>query len=343
MNPGLLAGSGSPIPGRPSQVDQRAQLPAAAADTAWVTLPRQVLPQTTYLVTRRVSQRQFLLKPTAQSRQAALYCFHRAAEVYGVSMHALQVLDNHYHAVLTDPRGELPGFMAWVNRELAKCMNELYDRSEAFWSDDPYSSVTLHDREAVIDKCGYLFVNVVQALLVRDFRDWHGVRSTPADWLAAPATVKRPEFHFGQKDKRWAEVPVRYTLPPALADRDPQHVVADMEALIAERQRAIRVQTARDGKTFWGTKRLEKLNPFDAPKTPRPKGKLNPTFAAGTAEGQRRGRAILNAFRSAYREALHKWRHGLACVFPAGTFWLARFARVACAPLETACPALDSS
>ncbi len=81
---------------------------------------------------------------------------------------------------------------------------------------------------------------------------------------------------------------------------------------------------------------------FDVPKTPRRKGKLNPTFAAGTAEGQRRGRAILNAFRSAYREALHKWRHGLACVFPAGTFWLARFARVACAPLETACPPLDT-
>ena len=94
---------------------------------------------------------------------------------------------------------------------------------------------------------------------------------------------------------------------------------------------------------FGVRKRLEKLNPFDTPKTPRRKGKLNPTFAAGTAEGQRRGRAIVNAFRAAYREALHKWRHGLACVFPAGTFWLARFARVACAPLETACPALDSS
>jgi putative transposase len=112
-----------------------------------VSLPRQVLPGTTYLLTRRTAQRQFLLKPTVKSKQVVLYCFHRAARVHGVQIHALQVLDNHYHAVVTDPNAELPSFMAWVDREIAKCLNELYDRAENLWSDDHYSAV-VHSRRS---------------------------------------------------------------------------------------------------------------------------------------------------------------------------------------------------
>lgn len=307
-----------------------------------VTLPRQVLPGVTYLITRRVSQRQFLLKPTPLSRQVVEYCFHRACQIYGVDLHSLQVIDNHYHATATDVRGELPNFMAWVDREIAKCMNETYDRAENFWSDDHYSAVALHDAEAVFAKTVYVFVNVVKALLVKDYREWHGVRSTPQDWLRAPKVVKRPEFHFDQKDKRWAEVECRYTIPPQFRDRDPALFVQDMEAAIEERQREIRAEAARNDKTFVGQKRLENLNPFDKPKSAHVKGKLNPTFAAGTAQGQKHARDMLHAFRGAYVEALSKWRQGLACMFPAGTFWLARFAHVACAPLDAAAPALES-
>jgi putative transposase len=307
-----------------------------------VTLPRQVLPGTTYLVTRRVSQRQFLLKPSAVTRQVVLYCFHRAAQKYDIELHALETLDNHYHAVVTDTRGNLPDFMAWVHREIAKCLNEIYGRSENLFSDDKYSAVVLIDRESVLDKLVYTFVNVVAARLVRHYRDWHGVRSTPQDWLRPPDSVKRPDFHFGQSDERWAEVECRYTVPPQLRDSEAEQLVGELDRMIAERERSIRAEAARAGKTFVGEQRLLKLDPFDSPKTPHRKGKLNPRFAAGTAEGQERGRQMLRAFRSAYREAFEKWRNGVRSTFPAGTFGLIRLARVLCARLETAQPALDS-
>ena len=294
------------------------------------------------MVTRRVAQRQFLLKPTPESKDSVRYCFHRAAKVYGIEIHALTVLDNHYHAILTDCHGELPKFMAWVDREIAHCVNEIYDRSENLWSVDHYSSVVLHDAEAVIGKLEYLFCNVVAALLVRDYRDWHGVRSTPADWDGRVQKAVRPKVRFSQRDKRWAEVEVRYTIPPALRDRDPDELIAEMQRRIEARQREIVAEAKRNGRSFVGTARLEKLSPFDYPKSPRKKGKLNPTFAAGTPEGQRRARAMLKHFRSAYREALSKWRNGQSCVFPAGCYWLARFANVCVAPLETAYPALES-
>jgi putative transposase len=307
-----------------------------------VSLPRQVLPGTTYLITRRTAQRQFLLKPTVKSKQVVLYCFHRAARAHGVQIHALQVLDNHYHAVVTDPNAELPSFMAWVDREIAKCLNELYDRAENLWADDHYSAVVLHDAEAVLGKLVYVYCNVVKALLVRDFRDWHGVRSTPHDWLGLAGTVLRPDFHFNQRDARFAEVIVEYTVPPALRDRDARSLVDDLQRMIDEQQTQIRSDASRAGKAFLGSGRLEKLSPFDFPKSRHIKGRLSPAFAAGTVEGQRRARAMLIHFRTAYREALCKWRSSIACVFPAGCYWLARFANVAVAPLDTACPALDS-
>jgi REP element-mobilizing transposase RayT len=313
------------------------------ADNSRMTRARQILPGTTYLVTRRVSQRQFLLKPTAESVQVMLYCIHRAAQMYNIDIHSVQVPDNHAHITLTDRDGRLPEFMAWLDREVAKCMNKLYKRSENFWCTGSYSAVRLLDDEAVFDKTGYLFVNVVQALLVRDFRDWRGVRSTPEDWMKPPTLVKRPDFHFNQNDERWAEVECRYSVPPQFRDRNVEDFVREVNANIKTRQGQIVAEAKRNGKAFIGVDRLAKLNPFDKPKSKARKGKLNPRFAAGTAEGQRLGRNMLKAFHVGYCEALGKWRNGQASMFPAGTYWLAKFVNVCCAPLSTATPALSSA
>jgi len=307
-----------------------------------VSLPRQVLPQTTYLLTRRCAQRQLLLTPSSTTNQVVLYCLHRAAEMYGVELHAVQALSNHLHIIATDVRGELPSFMAWVDREIAKCMNDRLDRAEAFWSNDHYSGVVLHDAQAVVDKLVYVFVNCVAARLVRNYGDWPGVYSTPRDWGAPPRSVERPEFYFSQRDERWAEASVRYTVPPALRDRDPLVLRASIDDAVAERERELRAEVRRTGKTFLGAERVLEQSSFDFPKSAHRKGKLSPTFAAGSAEGQRRARKMLRHFRAAYREALGIWRRGIACIFPAGTYWLARFVNVCCAPLETAMPALDS-
>jgi hypothetical protein len=42
-------------------------------------LPRQVIPRQFYLVTRRCTQRQFLLRPDAATNNAFLYCLITAA------------------------------------------------------------------------------------------------------------------------------------------------------------------------------------------------------------------------------------------------------------------------
>ncbi len=85
-----------------------------------MSLPRRVVPNTTYLVTRRCLGRRFLLRPDAALNQLFLYCLALGAHKYGIAVHGLCVMSNHYHLTLTDERGVLPEFMGWLNSQLAK-------------------------------------------------------------------------------------------------------------------------------------------------------------------------------------------------------------------------------
>ena len=59
-----------------------------------MTLPRQVLPHQTYLVTRRCIGRRFLLRPDDALNNVFVYCLGLAARKYGVQLHALSVMSN---------------------------------------------------------------------------------------------------------------------------------------------------------------------------------------------------------------------------------------------------------
>jgi putative transposase len=77
-----------------------------------MTAPRQILAGATYLVTRRCSQRLFLLKPSRLTNSVFLYLLAVAARRFGIAVHAYCVLSNHFHLVLTDPAARLPAFWA---------------------------------------------------------------------------------------------------------------------------------------------------------------------------------------------------------------------------------------
>src|SRR5688500_2790100 len=105
---------------------------------------RQIIPGSTYLVTRRCTQRQFLLTPTnGRFVEAFLYCLAYAASRSGVIVHAAVVMGNHYHLVVTDPDGVLPWFVECLNKLVAKSMNAMRGRWENFWSTEQASYVRL--------------------------------------------------------------------------------------------------------------------------------------------------------------------------------------------------------
>ncbi len=72
-----------------------------------VMLPRQVLPRQFYLITRRCTQRQFLLRPDAETNNAFTYALIEAAQRTQIDVLLPCAMSNHYHGA--------PG-QAWLKR-----------------------------------------------------------------------------------------------------------------------------------------------------------------------------------------------------------------------------------
>jgi putative transposase len=87
--------------------------------------PRQVLPNQFYLITRRCTQRQFLLRPDAATNNAFTYCLIEAAQRYGVDVVLPCALSNHYHAVIFDRSGRYPAFIEHFHKMFARSQNAL--------------------------------------------------------------------------------------------------------------------------------------------------------------------------------------------------------------------------
>src|SRR5262245_1087303 len=98
-----------------------------------VSQARQVLPGSTYLVTRRCTQRQFRLRPSALTNQIVAYCLALAADRTGVLLHAVCVLSDHWRGVVSDPQARLPEFLGYYHKLVAKAVNASLGRWENLW------------------------------------------------------------------------------------------------------------------------------------------------------------------------------------------------------------------
>jgi putative transposase len=298
-----------------------------------VTEPREVLPGRSYLLTRRCTQRQFLLKPSPLTNQLVRYCLGVAASKTGVLLHAVCFMSNHWHGVVTDPFARLPAFLEHFHRLLAKAQNASLGRWENFWSSDKSSVVLLVSDDDVLDKMAYTIANPTAAGLVRSPREWPGVVTTR---IGERRVVDMPDVFFDPEGPLPAAIALELTRPPIYPHLDDLRLSRHLASAVERRVCEARDALARRGRKFLGAKGVRQ-QAFDAvPQTIEPRRNSNPRIAAAhTAE---RVRAIRNrlSFLRDYRAAWHAWRHGKRQqVFPAGTYALRIYARVACAP---ACP-----
>ena len=60
-----------------------------------MTWPRRIVPGTTYLLTRRCTQRRFMLVPRGIVPKLFGYCVGLAAERHGILVHAITCMSNH--------------------------------------------------------------------------------------------------------------------------------------------------------------------------------------------------------------------------------------------------------
>ena len=295
-----------------------------------MTLPRRVLPNTTYLITRRCVGRRFLLRPDRPLNALFEYCLALGAERYGIEVHGLCVMSNHYHLVLTDVRGVLPDFMGWLNSQLAKRIKRLRRWDEVVWEPNVhYSAVELEGSAEVLDKMAYTLLNPVSAGLVHRPEDWPGVVSTLQTLRRGKRRVKRPKRGF--KDEQPASLTLRWTLPACFAEEAPY--LDALQKLVGSRLKTLRAQWAKQGRRALGRKAVLLTCTTARPASRKERFGRSPTFSALTRSAWRRAVERLREFRAAYRRAYEAWRSGEPDVeFPEGTWWVVRCANAVVAP-----------
>ena len=76
-----------------------------------MSLPRQVLPNQFYMINRRCTQRQFLLRPDPATNNVFTYCLAEAAQRCQIEVLLSCAMSNHHHTVIYDRWGRYPEFI----------------------------------------------------------------------------------------------------------------------------------------------------------------------------------------------------------------------------------------
>jgi len=298
-----------------------------------VSLPRRIIPGSTYLISRRCIERRYLLRPDPTITATFHYCLAYAADAYGIQVHGFMVLSNHFHLCVTDPEARLPEFMHRLDGLLARALNAFRGRWECFFAPGSYSEVRLVSDEDVLKEMVYLLTNPVAAGLVSHSRRWTGASSR--NWSFGEArSFQRPSGSFFKPEGCMPKT-ARLVLktPPALrhlSRAEADRVLADR---VVERETEIRAEFRSKGREFLGMDAVMRFDPNASPNTREPRRTLDPTLAA--ADRDERVAAIegLKEFRAAYREAWLLWRAGThSAMFPWGTYLMRVRHRAACRP-----------
>jgi hypothetical protein len=240
----------------------------------------------------------------------------------GVLIHVVVFMSNHYHIVLTDPRGTLPIFTEELNKLIGRALNCHHDRRENFWSGSVQTNhLQLEGADAILDKAVYALANPTAAGLVSHGKKWPGVR------LYEHGTYKarKPSFFFrAQEDGGMAER-LDFELSPLPINASKRRINELVARAVSEKERELRAELRQTGRGFLGAAGAKRLSPSERPRASQSCRALIPRVAC--ADRKRRAQILefLAEFVRVYRERLRSYVAGERAVeFPLGTYRLVR-------------------
>jgi putative transposase len=298
-----------------------------------MSLPRQVLPGTFYMLTRRCTQRQYLLRPDEVTNETFSYCLGEAAQRHGIDIVLPSALSNHHHTVLFDRTGTINEFTEQFHKMTAKAVNAHRGRWENLWSSEPPCLVRLTDRNDVLDKLVYAATNPVKDGLVERVHHWPGVNGMSALLNRRAITARRPRHFFRADGKMPEQVVLELVIPPELGD--PDEVRRELRERVAAAEAAFAKERQRTGRRVLGRRAILRQSWRDRPTSVEPRRGLRPRVAARSRWSRVAALQGCKEFLRDYRIARADWLAGGNTPFPVGTYWLRRFANVPIVAVET--------
>lgn len=280
------------------------------------------------MVTRRCTQRQFLLRPDRETTNAFLYCLTLAARRTDMRVLAFLAHCNHHHTIVVDTKGRMPEFLEHFHKLVAKHQNVLRGRWENFWASEATSVVELVGPEDILAKITYALTNPVKDGLVDRADQWPGATSLWANLHERTISARRPSRFFRTDGDLPEFVTLELDRPPGFEHLSPQHWRAMLADQIRLTETAARNKRRDEGRPLLGRAEVLRQRPTDRPQSSEVRRQVSPRVASINKWARIETLQRNKTFLAAYRTARELWKAGTATLFPSGTYWLRRFAGV---------------
>ena len=291
-----------------------------------MTAPRPVFPGRFLFITRRCTQRQFLLRPDSETNNAFTYCLAEAAQRCQVDMVLSQMMSNHHHGLVYDAHGRDVEFREQFHKMLAKSQNALRGRWENLWASEEPCVVEVLGREDLLAKLVYIATNPVKDGLVEKVHHWPGPNFTNALLTGKPMKAHRPKHFFREHGSMPSELELVLKLPDHFTGK--AEFLAELRRRIAEVEQACTHERQRTGRAVLGRRQVLRQSWRDSPTSREPRRDLRPRVASRNKWLRVMALMRNKDWQTEYREARASWLAGLPAMFPHGTYWLRRFASV---------------
>ncbi len=279
-------------------------------------------------VTLRTVHGRLLLRPGRRLNDLVVGVLGRAQRMYGMRIHALAVLSNHAH-LLVSPESpqQLARFMEYVAGNIAREVGRLHDWREKLWSRRYRSILVSHEEAAQVARLAYILGHGVKEGLVERPQQWPGVHcahtlltgaALEGTWFdrTAEYDARRRGEPVGSGDFATSERVVFSPLPCwSMADTGiyRERVAAIVRRIVEDGRQQ------RGGRAVLGKRAILAQDPHDRPlhsdRSPAP------AVHAASKEIRVMLRAAYWRFADAFKEAAQRLRSGDRLVrFPPGAF-----------------------
>lgn len=295
------------------------------ADGGGVTAPREMIPGRSYILTRRCTQRQFLLQPDEEVVEIFLYCLGEAALRFNISLFGWLAMSNHDHLSLRDNEGNLPEFTAHFHKLVSKALNDHWGRKENLWAAEQTNVVYTVEPHDQFDKLIYILTNPVAADLVDRAHDWPGASSLPLHLSGRTITVKRPQF-FRADGPMPDEVTLTVERLEGFDYLSDEQWAEEIRGAVQRVEDTARAARQAKNVRVLGRKGVRRAKHTDTPSTVEEKRKLRPRLACRNIERRRIELDAMKTFQLRHRDAREQWCAGDRTVpFPFGTYRMLDF------------------